>query len=67
MTKTQKENVMFGKKVKKRLVDKGMTSKELAEMLNVDPRYISMIICGRRSGIKYKKRIMEILDMTDAA
>lgn len=67
MSKMQEENIMFGKKVKKRLVDKGMTSKELAKMLNVDPRYISMIICGRRSGIKYKKRIMEILDMTDAA
>lgn len=67
MTRIQEERIKFGKKVKKRLVDKGMTSKELARLLGVKPQYVSKIICGERSGLKYRSQIMKILDMTDDA
>ena len=63
MTADVEANVEFGKKVKRRLLDVGMTSRELAELLNVRPRYISSICTGRRSGIKYRRKIMEILGM----
>lgn len=63
MTADVEANVEFGKKVKRRLLDVGMTSRELAELLNVRPQYISSICTGRRSGIKYRRKIMEILGM----
>lgn len=63
MTADVEANVEFGKKVKKRLLDVGMTSRELAALLNVRPQYISSICTGRRSGIKYRRKIMEILGM----
>ncbi len=66
MTADVEANRAFGTRVKKRLLDVGMTSKELARILGVDPRYVSMICTGRRSGIKYRRQIMEILGM-DAA
>ena len=63
MTADVEANVEVGKKVKRRLLDVGMTSRELAELLNVRPQYISSICTGRRSGIKYRRKIMEILGM----
>lgn len=66
-TRIVKENIRFGKIVKKRLVDMNMTSKELAGILDIDPRYISKIVRGERSGLKYRKRIMEILGLEEAA
>ena len=63
MTADVEATVEFGKKVKRRLLDVGMTSRELAELLNVRPQYISSICTGRRSGIKYRRKIMEILGM----
>lgn len=67
LTRIRKENIKYGKKIKKRLVDLGMSSKELAEKLEVDPRYVSKILRGERSGLKYRKKIREILKMEDAA
>lgn len=61
MTADVNANVEFGKKVKRRLIDVGMTSRELAALLNIKPEYLSLICTGKRSGIKYRRRIMEIL------
>ena len=67
LTQIQKENIKYGKKIKKRMIDLGMSSKELAEKLEIDPRYVSKILRGERSGLKYRKRIREILKMEEAA
>ena len=40
-----------------------MTSRELAELLGIKPQYVSQICTGKRSGIKHKRKIMEILKM----
>lgn len=61
MTADVKANIEFGKKVKRRLIDVGMTSRELAALLNIKPEYLSLICTGKRSGIKYRRKIMEIL------
>ena len=53
----------FGIIVKKRLIDKGMTQTELAKLLGINKQYLSKIIVGIRSGGKYKKRIIDILDI----
>lgn len=63
MTADVEANVEFGKKVKRRLLDVGMTSRELAVLLNIKPQYMSLICTGKRSGIKYRRKIMEILGM----
>lgn len=60
-TKFSRENIKYGKKLKKKLIDLGISNKELAEELGIDPRYVSKIIRGERSGRKYRKRISDIL------
>lgn len=56
----------FGRKVKKKLIDKGMTQTELAALLGCNRPYISKILTGERSGKKYIGKIAEILEI-DAA
>lgn len=52
-----------GKKIKKRLIDKGMTQVELAAMVGCNKQYLDKIIFGERSGKKYLPAILEILDI----
>ena len=59
MTADVEANKEFGKRVKRRLLDVGMTSRELG----IKPQYVSQICTGKRSGIKHKRKIMEILKM----
>lgn len=63
MTADVEANKEFGRRVKRRLLDVGMTSRELAELLGIKPQYVSQICTGKRSGIKHKRKIMEILKM----
>ena len=51
----------FGKKVKKRLIDKDMTQAELAELIGCERQYLYKILVGERSGEKYKEAISMIL------
>lgn len=53
----------FGKQVKKRLIDKNMTAKQLADALGTTPQYLNKILHGERSGEKYIEAIKIILDM----
>lgn len=63
MTADVEANKEFGRRVKRRLFDMGMTSRELADLLGIKPQYVSQICTGKRSGIKHKRKIMEILKM----
>lgn len=53
----------FGLATKKRLLDKGMTQKELAEELGIHGCYLTDILYGIRPGWKYRERIEDILSM----
>lgn len=53
----------FGRKVKKRLIDKNMTQAELAVLLGCNKQYIHKILVGERSGKKYMEAISRILDI----
>lgn len=66
MTERQTRLTPFGRKVKKKLIDKGMTQTELAALLGCNRPYISKILMGERSGKKYIRKIAEILEI-DAA
>jgi len=53
----------FGLSVKKRLLDKGMTQKELARELGIHGCYLTEILYGIRAGWKYREQIEDILSM----
>ena len=47
----------FGKKVVMRLLEIGMTQKELARRLGCTAQYLHKILSGERSGTKYTEMI----------
>lgn len=53
----------FGKAVKKKLIDKGLTMSSFAEHIGIDKRYLSDILYGRRSGAKYVATIAAKLEI----
>ena len=53
----------LGKVIKKKLIDKDMTAKELAGALGITPQYLNKILHGERSGEKYIQAIRQILDI----
>jgi transcriptional regulator with XRE-family HTH domain len=53
----------LGKTIKKKLIDKNMTAKELADALGTTPQYLNKILHGERSGEKYIQAIKKILDI----
>lgn len=53
----------FGKQVKIALIDRGMTSKELAKELGFAPSTICDVIFGRNSYIETKEKIAAYLDI----
>lgn len=65
--RTSNKYSKIGKKIKKRLIDKDMTAKELADALNISPQYLNKILHGERSGKKYLQAISLILELDIAA
>lgn len=53
----------FGLATKKRLLDKGMTQKELAEALGIKGCYLTEMLYGIRPGWKYREQIEDILNL----
>ncbi len=53
----------FGAEVKKNLIDRQMTQRELAENIGASPKYINLIIYGERSGKKYIPAISTLLGL----
>jgi len=53
----------FGKKVKKELIDRNMTARQLADLVGTTPQYLNKIFHGERGGKKYKDAIRKILDI----
>ncbi len=51
----------IGKQIKKQLIDKNMTAKQLADQIGTSPQYLNKIIHGERSGKKYIDAIKHIL------
>lgn len=53
----------LGKLIKKKLIDKDMTAKELADGIGTTPQYLNKIMHGERSGDKYLEMITKILEI----
>lgn len=61
--KEKKEMTSEGKEISKRLIDLGMTQRELADEIGTTPQYIQKILRGERSGAKYLEAISDVLDI----
>lgn len=61
-TNTRKYSSL-GKKIMKRLVDKNMTAKQLADAIGTTPQYLNKILHGERSGEKYMEALRDLLDI----
>ena len=57
--KTKTSN--FGREIKKRLIDIGMTQRELALKVGMHEGSLTAVVNGRRSGKKYKESILKVL------
>lgn len=55
----------FGLKVRMELLKRGMTNKQLAEMLEISNAYLSDILRGRRDAFEQKKCIARILEIKE--
>jgi len=53
----------YGKEIKRKLIEKDMSQKELAAHVGIHPKRISDIIRGTFPGLKYRKKISEVLDI----
>ena len=67
MAARRTELTPLGRKVKKRLIDKGMTQVELALLVGCGKQYLHKILTGERSGRKYMGEIARILGIDEAA
>ena len=61
--KVKRKLTKFGVKIKKGLIDKGITQKELAEQIGIAERTIIEIIYGCRTEVHIKDRAFEILNI----
>lgn len=62
----QNSNLMYsknGKKIKKGLIEKELTARQLSDMVGTSPQYLNSIIHGTRSGDKYMDKICRILEI----
>lgn len=53
----------FGRIVKKRLIDLGMSQRELAKRVGVNENYLTDVLNGRKPGFKYRGAIISVLNM----
>jgi transcriptional regulator with XRE-family HTH domain len=57
--------VLFGIEIRKKLLEVGMSQKELANQIGASENYIWHITHGRRKGTKYMAKITEILKVEE--
>lgn len=51
--------------IKEKLLETGMTQRELAKAIGTSEVYLNFILCGERSGKKYIHSIKRILNLHD--
>jgi len=63
MRSCNKKLTPFGKYVVKSLTDRDMTRAQLAASIGTSPQYLSYILNGTKSGIKYLDKIIAELEL----
>lgn len=61
MRRTRRQLTSQGLLIKNRLMELNMTQKDLADKLQMGNGYLTDILRGRRSGVKYMDRIFDEL------
>jgi len=54
----------YGINIKKRIIEIGITQRELASMVGIDEKHLSKIVRGVKKGWKYRDKIDEVLKNT---
>lgn len=54
----------YGSGIKIRLIELGMTQKELANIVGIDAKHLSKIVTGKKKGWKYRDKIDDVLKNT---
>lgn len=57
----------FEKRVRKTLIDRDLSIRELSQLLGISQAYMYDIFKGNRPGRKQKEKIVKILGMEDVA
>lgn len=57
----------FGKRVRKILIDKNMSQRELAKVIGTSESYLCDILCGAKNDRIYSGRIRQILGIEESA
>lgn len=65
MDKVIDKQEKFGIEIRKRLIERNMTQRELATAVGATEGYIWHITHGRRKGTKYIPKIMDVLQMDE--
>lgn len=55
----------LAKRIKKKLIDAGITQADLARKFNVTRQYIGMIINGKQENLDLETKILEELNVSD--
>lgn len=63
MADYQSDLTPLGKEIKYKMLDLGLTQKQLAAEAGTTPAYLAHIMYGRRTGDKYIHKIGKILDI----
>ena len=66
MTTAKEKNRAYGIALKKRLIDVGMTQKELARRVGLDPKRMSDIARGERALHHHREKFEEVLALMEA-
>ncbi|UQZ83293.1 helix-turn-helix protein [Paenibacillus konkukensis] len=59
----KRELTPVGKVVKKRLIEVGITHRQLAQKIGTSEQYLNSILFGARSGRNYLPKIARVLDL----
>lgn len=65
MVKRRQKLTPFGKAIKKRAVEKDMSLADVATAVGLSRQYLSSIMTGRRTGQKYRSKIINLLELTE--
>ncbi|WP_199898935.1 helix-turn-helix domain-containing protein [Paenibacillus popilliae] len=59
----KRELTPIGKMVKKRLIEVGITHRQLAQQIGTSEQYLNSILFGARSGRNYLPKIARVLEL----
>ena len=63
--KRRRQLTPFGLRVKKRLLDLGITQKEFCREHQIPESRFSEMLSGKKTGLRYQRRVAQLLGISD--